>query len=223
MLQIRNDINIQCELENNFAEAVFAKLEKSGYEFLILLAYNPPRYNKQTFLDELDIFLDKNATQSLPLVVGGDINIDTNDNNLLANNYKNIIDSHGFHLLSDKPTRVDHFIVKSFPDAELSVLEQQNFADHYPVMLEWQCSTVTHNSKTTYRDTSFLKSSAAVQDFNAALGSALNGSLLLKNATDMNELFNEFNQVFLNVTKTSQQLSKKQIGNPSTMNGLITP
>ncbi len=106
MLQIRNDLNIIREVESCLSEAIFAQINNNGYKFFVVLTYNPPRYNKQTILEDMGVFLDGIDDENMPIILCGDINIDIRANNCLANDYKNLIKSYGFVLLSKESTRV---------------------------------------------------------------------------------------------------------------------
>ena len=141
MIQIRSDFSLIEELSHNF-EAVFSLIEKNGMKMKILTVYNKPRNNKQEFLLAFDEFLELNTNDTVPTIICGDFNINILETNQLTQNYKNIIKANGFELNDLPATRVtdstatciDHFIHQNIPEVSVTVLEQQNFSDHYPVL-----------------------------------------------------------------------------------------
>ena len=82
----------------------------------------------------------------------------------------------------------------------LSVLEHQNFADHYSVTIRWFGKNV-ENTNYTYRDTSFLKPPSQMMLHKSSLRDHLskNKSLILE-CDDADAAFKNFNYLFLEIT-----------------------
>ena len=139
----------------------------------ILTVYNKPRNNKQEFLLAFDEFLELNTNDTVPTIICGDFNINILETNQLTQNYKNIIKANGFELNDLPATRVtdstatciDHFIHQNIPEVSVTVLEQQNFSDHYPVLFSWSINYLPSNSVKIFRDTSFLKNSKKLKNY----------------------------------------------------------
>ena len=82
----------------------------------------------------LDSFLEQISTERVSTIICGDINIDKLTNNLLKSRYLNVIESNGFKILSNEPTRitqasrtfVDHVITQNIK-CNMNALEQQFF------------------------------------------------------------------------------------------------
>lgn len=173
MIQIRSDFSLIEELSHNFEEAVFSLIEKNGMKMKILTVYNKPRNNKQEFLLAFDEFLELNTNDTVPTIICGDFNINILETNQLTQNYKNIIKANGFELNDLPATRVtdstatciDHFIHQNIPEVSVTVLEQQNFSDHYPVLFSWSINYLPSNSVKIFRDTSFLKNSKKLKNY----------------------------------------------------------
>ena len=124
--------------------------------------YNPPRYNKMTFKETLDKFLEKENSPNTQTIICGDFNIDVDNKNLMVYRYLNNIAANGFEFLCDNPTRVtetsssclDHFLFQNIKREEQ--VQHQNFSDHYPVEFKFKIYKTTTNNEKLYRDTKFL-------------------------------------------------------------------
>ena len=98
------------------------------------------------FNDTLDSFLEASTDKNVPMIVCGDFNINTIEENLLTKNYKNVIASNGFDLSPELPTRIatnsatciDHFIYQNINSPTVEIMEQENISDHFPIVLECQ-------------------------------------------------------------------------------------
>ena len=58
MIQYKNTLNIVKEIPNLFNEELYLKLEMQNFNFKLMALYNPPRYNKMTFKETRDKFLE---------------------------------------------------------------------------------------------------------------------------------------------------------------------
>ena len=120
--------------------------------------YNHPRYNKMTFIETLDKFLENENSPNTQTIICGDFNIDVENKNLIVDTYLNKIAANGFEFLCDNPTRVtetsssslDNFLFKNIK-GEGQLLQHQNFSDHYPVEFKLKFYKTTTNNEKVYR------------------------------------------------------------------------
>lgn len=123
-----------------------------GKEYSIVCSYRPPCYkNTSTYLESLnDILLTLHTNN---IILTGDININTLpvNNEKKAEDYHNLIASHGLRKCIDKPTRpesqtcLDHFMVKTKNNASTIIFEP--ITDHCPILLTMEKSSI--NKRTT--------------------------------------------------------------------------
>ena len=95
-------INVNFLLSNRFEcslpESVAILAEIGGNKFILIVAYIPPRYDKNKFIEELDKELEILAQKNIPIVLAGDFNINTLILNNLQQSYLNSITANGFEL-----------------------------------------------------------------------------------------------------------------------------
>ena len=117
MIQLREDVQLVKEFETPFQEALCVKISHNNKNYIIVLVYNAPDFNKYKFIETLDEYLDSIET-TLPIIVTGDFNIDVTTKNRLSQMYLDAIIANGFDFLSSDYTRVgissktclDHFL-----------------------------------------------------------------------------------------------------------------
>ena len=151
------------EIPNPFNEALYLNLGIQSFNFKLMALYNPPRYNKMTFIETLNKFLENENNPNTPTIVCGVFNIDVECKNLMVDTYLNSIVAYGFEFFCDNPTRVtetsssslDHFLFQNIKGVG-QVLQHQNFSDHYPVKFKFKIHKTTTNNEKVYRDTNFL-------------------------------------------------------------------
>ena len=115
----------------------------------VILVYRPPpsAKNKLTssgFLRDFSDLLEMYATETVPLVITGDINVKTNrPEDLETKRYTDILATYGFSQIIDKPTHrsgntLDHIITRPSADLVQTVRVDPLIAisDHYPVLFE---------------------------------------------------------------------------------------
>ena len=180
MMQLHENCVILSEKDSPFEESILSDISIHGHIYSFLTLYNKPRSNKQLFLDQLDQFLERNASHSTPMIICGDTNIDVLKNIALNKNYLNIITANGFNCFADEPTRetentstcLDHFIFQNLNLTRSFVLKEENISDHYPVIIEWD-SCQLEKPEISFRDTSFLKNKSLHDEFLQRLGKSL--------------------------------------------------
>ena len=72
MIQLGDKVNLLEQLESGIPESLSILVEVSGKQFIVVLAYVPPRYNKIIFVDELDKELERLAQYKVPIILTGD-------------------------------------------------------------------------------------------------------------------------------------------------------
>ena len=125
------------------------------------------------FVNELDKELERLAQYKKPIILTGDINIDTLQKNKLQQSYLNTIIANGFELLSKSATRmndtsktcIEHFIIRNLENPTIEVLDNECFSDHYPILLKSNFDIKGALSSNSFRDTSFLTKENKMKDF----------------------------------------------------------
>ena len=87
MIQVKSNCTLLRELETQFEEAILAEIAINNYRVKIAVIYNKPRTNKNLFNDTLDTFLEASTDKNVPMIVCGDFNINTIEENLITKNY----------------------------------------------------------------------------------------------------------------------------------------
>ena len=208
MIQIREDFKLLKQTTTSIDECTLVSIEKSNYQFKIAVLYNPPRINKLLFIDQLDKFLEDNSSPSILFVICGDFNIDIAKVNQLSNNYLNCIFSNGFELGDTKGTRVtdttntclDHFIYQNLTETDHQVLENQNFSDQFPILLQWTLPYLINRENRLFRDLQFIKSKHKSDMYINALHTELCDNIQICHSTDPSESFNSFPAAFNKIT-----------------------
>ena len=173
MIQLGDKVNLLEQLESGIPESLSILVEVSGKQFIVVLAYVPPRYDKIKFVDELDKELERLAQYKVPIILTGDINIDTLQKNKLQQSYLNTITANGFELMSKSATRIsdtsetciDHFIIRSLENPTIEELDNECFSDHYPIILKFNFGFKGDLSSYSYRDMSFLTKENKLKKF----------------------------------------------------------
>ena len=205
MIQVKNSCNLLNEHKIDFDEAVMAEIACKNYKFFIAVVYNKPKANKLEFIDALDNFLSDKSSNRTPIIICGDFNINILEENLLIKNYLSVIDSNGFEIGPMEPTRVteksstclDDFIYQNVSKSEISVLQEEEVADHYPTVFHWSIQTSSESKKVAYRNTSFLKNPPQVQSFQEKLYEELENSYeQIISEKSVNSCFNSFTDIF---------------------------
>ena len=172
--------------------------------------YNPSRINKLGFIDQLHIFLEDNYSPSLPVILCGNFKIDISKINQLSEKYLRRTFSNGYEKGDTKATRVtettnnclDHFINTNLTQTDHQVLEYKSFTNHYPILLQWNRSSLHKNvrnqSFVTYNLLKNKQSSAMyISDFQSQLKE---NEVPICYNSDPSPSFNNFAAVFIKIT-----------------------
>ena len=198
MIQIREDVSFIKELKTPFNEALCIEVSHRQKHVIILLIYNEPKFNKLTFIELLDEYLELLSSKEVSVVVTGDFNIDTLAESRLKQLYLNAITSNGFDFLSSDCTRrgrrsetcLDHFFTKNFAYEYVETLTDP-ITDHFPIILR----TAQSNTKVTTKSSKnlkFLKSEAITSKFNEEIRANLTS---IDVSMNINQLFEIFSNV----------------------------
>lgn len=117
-----------------------------GLKFAISSIYKPPPYNKDHFIEQLEIYLTRYCNLHNEIFCG-DINLDIlNQNDKYVTNYLNLLNFNGFNSYINSPTRIegfaktclDHIFVKSIIKTNnfQSIVSYAKITDHLPVSLQ---------------------------------------------------------------------------------------
>ena len=177
------------------------------FNFKLMALCNPPQYNKMTFIETLDKFLENEKSPNTPTNVGGDFKIDIGNKNLMVDTYLNSVAVNGFEFFCDKTTKVtetssrslDHYLFQNIK-GERQVLLHQNFSDHYPAEFKFKFYKTTTNNEKVYRDTKFLSCAEwAKKNFNDLNQHLKNSKQSIFSQSNVNEAFDIFNRLLLEV------------------------
>ena len=128
------------------------------------------------FVEHFELSLESLGCYKCPLMICGDLNINTLETNMLTGNYLEIFEGNGCMITSKDVTRVtnqsstciDHMIIRNFENYEFSVM-QESFPDHYPLSLSCRQKSVAKSKRVKYRNTAFLKNSMKIERLNFVL------------------------------------------------------
>jgi len=187
------------------------KIHKRQYN--ILATYRSPSMNFITFLEKLTIFYRKLNSQTT-YIFTGDINIDisTETNGFIKDEYLNFLSEIGFLNCINKPTRVtensvsciDHIFVKHNDDnAVMSGVYKTFITDHYAVLTKIVFAPDT-DSKVTTSDDSFHTDFKVL---NELMGAQTWDHVLALN--DVNTSCETFLNTFAQLKKSSEKRKKK--------------
>lgn len=170
------DFEIRSDLEVNCADcdSVFIEINNHGRSKnnIIAVVYRPETVKIEDFFTELTCVFNKLNDENKPAYIMGDYNIDILKHDVVrkANDFVNLIFSHGFLPTIDRPTRVtdhsatliDNIITNDIVAKIDSGVLITDLSDHFPIFLtSYQKSLVypsKHNSNSTTKQTRQLKS-----------------------------------------------------------------
>ena len=206
MIQISDEVNLIEELNCKLNESLLVHLKFEELKIALLVVYNPPRINKQNFIFELDKTLENINEIYDRIIVCGDFNINVLDKNLMTSLYLSTIQSNGFQLCCRQPTRIsrntstclDHFFEKKLRIQKTFVMEDHNYCDHFPIVLEFEKISKSCSSEIGFRDTSFLKLLSRTSFFLDNLSKSL-ATIRYQETENINSAFNRFDNTFKEV------------------------
>ena len=106
MIQLDEKVNLIDRFDCSLPESVAILAKIGGNKIILIVAYIPPRYDKNKFIEELDKELEILAQKNIPIVLAGDFNINTLRLNNLQQSYLNSKTANGFELLAKSTTRL---------------------------------------------------------------------------------------------------------------------
>jgi hypothetical protein len=149
---VRNDIDYKVEKTIN--DLIFAQIEHLAIETTyaatkttIVTIYRPPNSKPKESLEELELLIKAATNLNNPLIITGDLNIDTNKpHHPETKKYLEILDNYQLSQLITHPTRITshlstcidhHILTNSKLNANAMVLKNI-IADHQPIAASWQ-------------------------------------------------------------------------------------
>ena len=146
MIQISDEVNLIEELNCKLNESLLVHLKFGELKIALLVVCNHPKINKQNIIFELDKTVENINENYDRIIVCGDLNINVLDENLMTSSYLSTIQPNGFQLCCREPARIsrntstclDHFFVKNLRIQKTFVMEDNNYCDHFPIVLEFE-------------------------------------------------------------------------------------
>ena len=143
-----------------------------GNKIIMIVAYVPPGYDKNQFVNELDNELEILSKYKILVVLTADFNINVLAENHLQQSHVNTITANCFELLIRNATRntgvagkcFDHLIGRNIEKPYVRILENEYFSDHCPVLLQLK-SKQFNLIFSSFRDMSFLNNGKVTNDF----------------------------------------------------------
>ena len=214
-IYVHDDFNFvlrdNLSISNSCVESLFVDLtlKQECYfrSFTVGCMYRPPNGNMQQFKDHLTYvlpFLDfkKNKISCIT----GDLNIDllNNNANAISNECMNLLLSHSFVPLINKPTRVtnssatliDNIFVNNLHCTFKSGIVYNDISDHFPIITQFDFSYSRKNNTKEQKNRCF--SSSNIAKFFTYLESTDWDSLLLEQnePCDVNILYSKFFEIY---------------------------
>lgn len=165
MVQMKADVIFIERLDTELPEATAVQVSFHNRILVIISFYVQPRADKKAFISVLDLELERLSSLNCPIILAGDTNINTLDNNNLTKDYLEIITYNGFEIHTTNATRVgatsatciDHFITKNLNEPQVDVLDNDTFSDHFLLQLQFKLGVEIDENKDCFRDMSLLK------------------------------------------------------------------
>ena len=206
MIQINDEVTLIEELNCKLNETRLVHLKFGELRIAQLVVYNPPRNNKQNFIFELDKTLEHINESYDRIIVCGDFSNNVLDKNLMTSSYLSTIQSNGFQLCCREPTHIsrntstclDHFFVKNLRIQKTFVMEDHNYCEHFPIVLEIEKISRSCSSEIGFRDTSFLNSLSRMYFFLDNLSKSL-ATIRYQETETINCAFDRFKITFKEV------------------------
>lgn len=140
---IRNEF--QCEIisELSFITDDFECLALQSNKNIYSVMYRPPNSQISHFITHFERLLNYATENHLELILGGDFNIDIQKTGPAQESFRLTIESNGFAICSETPTRVtlqtesvlDLFITNTNRTKVLSGVVCSSISDHFPIYL----------------------------------------------------------------------------------------
>ena len=159
--------------------------------------------NKETFLNELNDYLELIVSMETINIVLGDFNIRLDNNDKLAIDFMDVMESKGFRQIINEPTHVDGgmldlvFLPFDFSIVNLEILNNHAISDHYPIEFEIPL-TITQlptHYQAIYRNVSQIDSELFRNNIKPSMQSI--SSLTINNAEDLNNSLVKINNALL--------------------------
>ena len=204
---------------NNDVESLSIEIvNKYTKNVIVNVTYRQPAGNIKVFEDSFKKILSSNKHRNKAVYLTGDFNLNLLDyeTNAKVKSYLNILFSHSFIPLINKPTRIskhnatviDHLLTNTFIDKSyLTGIVKTDISDHFPVFL----ITESELNKTSENEFVFKRkiSDVKLREFKEALAYIDWNSVL--NYNDPNSAYNEFLKIVMKHYDTFFPIKRIQI------------
>ena len=227
--QKRSDLSVN----NNDIESLSIEIiNKNKKNIIVNVTYRQPAGNTNVFEDSFKNILSTKKDSKKSIYITGDLNLNLLDykTNAKVKSYLNLIFSHNFIPLINKPTRIsknnatiiDHILTNTFNNDYKSGIVKTDISDHFPVFI----ITDAELNKTHKTDFIFKR------EINSVNLSKFKESLLtinwndLHSFTDPNIAYDEFLKIFSAhydsfFPKKKIQIKSKNITSPWITKGIV--
>ena len=221
-------------VNNNDVEALSIEIEnKNSKNIIVNVIYRQPAGNIQVFENSLKTLLMSKKHNSKPTYLTGDFNLNLLDykTNAKVKSYLNIIFSHSFIPLINKPTRIskynatiiDHLLTNTFINKNyITGILKTDISDHFPVFF----ITETELSKTNQSNFVYKRkiTNIKLRKFKETLLN-VDWTNVIEN-TDPNTAYNDFLNIFLLhydtiFPKKKIQIKTKNLASPWITKGIV--
>lgn len=223
LVYTKNYLNI--EICNNLKFKNAENLEFEINEKIVFNAiYRPPKQNIKKFIDELKKWIQNKNVINKDVIIIGDLNINTLENNSNTREYVEILSNNGIMNTIKKITReelvnnswtsscIDHINVRSKNTYTAAVVKEK-IADHYFVFTRIEQNITSkyenHLVEINIIDEEKINKLIEEYDWNVLM-------VKYKNDDNIENLYNDFINIFQNLYKNSEKkisIKKKYVGN----------
>ena len=222
-----------CINNNDIESLTIEIINKSNKNLIVNVTYRQPAGNFKVFEDSLKNIISAKNHNRKPFYLTGDLNLNLLDykTNTKVKSYLNLLYSHSFIPLINKPTRIskhnatviDHILTNTFINEDyLTGIVKTDISDHFPVFF----LTKTKLNKTKQTNFVFKRKITDVNlmNFNEALKSVCWDNVLKH--TDPDKAYNEFLETFLFhyetfFPKQKIQINPKNLASPWITKGIL--
>ena len=132
-------------ITNNIEKLAVVISDTKLKNFLLVNIYRPPNVNFKHSLEELKLIFREAHISNIPMILCGDLNIDTLKNDINAKEYLNTLQTFQFNQIVKEPTRIsihkksliDHVVVDSKLEPIDTHVLCHTIADHLPILTIW--------------------------------------------------------------------------------------
>ena len=147
--------DISNSLNSDIIESIFVESDFNLIKYIIGVIYRPPSSSLQTFLEQMNQLLGILKQEGKLIYLIGDFNIDLAkyDSNETISDFFNLMYSHSYKSLINKPTRVqghsssiiDNIFTNDLESTHSSGILLADISDHFPIFTLKSCNSDSKN------------------------------------------------------------------------------